>query len=492
MATDPSIILNGLSWQDAQGKAQAIQGNQLKLQMDRMAIQQQRQQIQSQNALKSILSDPSAFDPKTGQLTPETLNKVTAVDPSTGIELRKGEVDAAQKRAQTAHLNSEVMTANLKTLATEGGSAVNAYDDALASGKDDVAARAIAQSVWDKSYEGFSSGQMGPELMANVPRKFDPQEFRAKALTLEQHLAQQEKEKHDRIEEEKLGMEVRRDARADRHEAFEEGKGTVYTDTDGTPYIISPTGVTTGVGAAAGKPYEPKGAPTKPGTDSARSPNVMVMQQYKKDFIAQNGRPPNAEELAGEAMKIGAQTGAAKAFAYGAQGNQLRSANVAINHLDTLEQLAGALQNGDMRHFNRLKQNFNSEFGSPIPTSFDAAKSIVSDEVVKSVIGGAGALGDREAAQKSLDRADSWKQLQGVIHDYRMLLGGQVKGLETQFENSTGEKDFGKFLLPETRKAINWVPKDLPAAKGVAEGTKARDDNGQIVAVLKAGQWVAP
>lgn len=40
--------------------------------------------------------------------------------------------------------------------------------------------------------------------------------------------------------------------------------------------------------------------------------------------------------------------------------------------------------------------------------------------------------------------------------------------------------------------ADGGLPSDLPSPKGLAEGTRARDDSGNVVAVVKGGAWAAP
>lgn len=146
--------------------------------------------------------------------------------------------------------------------------------------------------------------------------------------------------------------------------------------------------------------------------------------------------------------------GALKEWNTGKLGNTVRSLNVANDHLDTLYQLASALQNGDSRAVNSIKNTFKSQFGSELPTDFNAAKQIVGDEVVKAVIGSAGALQDREDMKAQLNQASSWPQLAGAIQTYKTLMRGQLGGLQQQYEVSTGKKDFLSRLSDKTRKEI--------------------------------------
>lgn len=146
--------------------------------------------------------------------------------------------------------------------------------------------------------------------------------------------------------------------------------------------------------------------------------------------------------------------GALKEWNTGKLGNTVRSLNVANDHLDTLYELANALQNNDSRAINSIKNSFKAQFGSELPTDFNAAKQIVGDEVVKAVIGSSGALQDREDMKAQLNQASSWPQLAGAIQTYKTLMRGQLGGLKQQYEVSTGKKDFMNRLSEKTRKEI--------------------------------------
>lgn len=151
---------------------------------------------------------------------------------------------------------------------------------------------------------------------------------------------------------------------------------------------------------------------------------------------------------------------AEKDFATGKQGQSVKSFNVAISHLGTLDQASDALANGNMQLFNKFGNAYASQTGGTAPTDFNAVKKIVADEIVKAVVGSGGGVADREEASKSIDAANSPAQLKGVIGKYKELMKGQLDGLRTQYEATTGKKDFDKKFLSE-------------AAQGVAHGATA-------------------
>jgi hypothetical protein len=148
---------------------------------------------------------------------------------------------------------------------------------------------------------------------------------------------------------------------------------------------------------------------------------------------------------------------AKSAFAAGQEGRTTRAMNVSIDHLSTLEELSTALQNGDVQAINTIKNAWNRQFGSEIPTNFDAAKDIVGAEITKAVIGGQTALTDRQELRDQLSKASSPAQLAGVIRTFKKLLAGQLGGLKKQYETETGAKDFDDKLSDAAKRELGGL-----------------------------------
>ena len=156
-------------------------------------------------------------------------------------------------------------------------------------------------------------------------------------------------------------------------------------------------------------------------------------------------------------------------FDSGTSSKSVRSFNVMVSHLKTLNTLATALNNNDVQSINRISNIFGQQFGKSAPTSFAAAKRIVSDEIVKAVTGAAGALGDREEAQNTLDSANTPAQLAGVINTYMQLAAGQLAGYRQEYQVGTGLNDFNKYLSPDTIQTLGSVSiSDIPDTPGSA------------------------
>lgn len=156
---------------------------------------------------------------------------------------------------------------------------------------------------------------------------------------------------------------------------------------------------------------------------------------------------------------------ASKDFATGKQGQGVKSFNVALKHLDTLSSLSDAMQNSDVPAFNRLSNMWKSQTGQAAPASFNAAKQIVGDEIVKAIVGSGGGVADRETASATINAASSPAQLKQVIETYKKLMVGQLEGLKQQYQTTTFKKDFDKMLSPEALKVMQSTPIDAPQGK---------------------------
>lgn len=197
-----------------------------------------------------------------------------------------------------------------------------------------------------------------------------------------------------------------------------------------------------------GKAYHPGGL-GKIDSGQVRSAQSVAVKRYVQEH-------PNAsaDDIAQFAADFGATGKSVGAFSTGKQGDLLRSFNVGISHLNTLDGLVGALNNGDLQAFNKLGNAYAQQTGNPAPTNFDAAKAIVGDEIIKAIVGGGGALADRENAQNQINRANSPEQLRGVIKTYKDLMGGQLQGLKKQYTDTTHRTNFDSRLTPEARSEL--------------------------------------
>jgi hypothetical protein len=174
------------------------------------------------------------------------------------------------------------------------------------------------------------------------------------------------------------------------------------------------------------------------------------------------------------------------AFAKGKEAGMVRSFNVGLDHLDTLQKAADALKNKDSKTFNRVANAIGTEFGATAPVDFNAVKKIVGDEIVKAIVGGGG-VHDRQETAKTIDAANSPEQLKSVIARYKDLMRGQLAGLRDQYQRGTKRTDFDeRFLSPAARAVAHGGEGEKTAAP--KEGDTSMSKSGKPI-IYRNGKW---
>jgi len=176
-----------------------------------------------------------------------------------------------------------------------------------------------------------------------------------------------------------------------------------------------------------------------PSGNSARSSQLMQIVQ--------------AADPTYDAQQYKTKQGIETAFTAGLASRTLRSINVADDHLKVLNSTIDALANGDVKMLNQLGNTIATQMGAPAPTDFNGVKNIVADELVKAILGGAGALGDRKAIQETVSAANSPEQLRSMIKRYRELMEGQRTGLADQYKSGGGNNAGVLKLLNQNKPA---------------------------------------
>lgn len=155
----------------------------------------------------------------------------------------------------------------------------------------------------------------------------------------------------------------------------------------------------------------------------------------------------------------------------GAGAKQIASFTTVAQHLDTLQELADAQTKSDIPRVNSMINYFKTNLGYPEVTNFDTAKQAVAAEVVKAITGTAGALADRQEAERALAAAASPEQVKGAIETLKKLIGGRIETSRALYTAGTGKSadDFNK-LLPENIRSTfsRYAPSLTPSgATGV-------------------------
>lgn len=220
--------------------------------------------------------------------------------------------------------------------------------------------------------------------------------------------------------------------------------------------------------------YEGRQAPIT-GAALKTPAGLAIMAQVNR-FTDQG--PYDATNYAGKAKAF-------NDFTTGKSGQAVKSFNVALSHLDTLGNAANALQNGDVKSLNALGNTIAQQTGGTAPTDFNSIKGIVGDEITKAILGSGGGVADREEAKATIDAANSPAQLQSAIGKYRSLMAGQLAGLRTQYESSTGRKDFETKLEPRSIAIAHASPEYTSVFPNQAAPSAAPSTGWGAAAVVK-------
>lgn len=167
----------------------------------------------------------------------------------------------------------------------------------------------------------------------------------------------------------------------------------------------------------------------------------------------------------------------------GAGAKQIQAFNTVANHLEAISELGKALNNNDARALNSVSNYFDRELGYPNVTNFEAAKQVVSGEIVKAITGTSGALRDREEAQRIFNSASSPAQLEGAIKSIRTLIQGRLDVARNLYETGTGRKNFDSFLSPAAKTEFSGGGQAPAAAP--AQSYKDPED---VKAAYKSGK----
>ncbi len=224
------------------------------------------------------------------------------------------------------------------------------------------------------------------------------------------------------------------------------------------------------------------------GKQAAAARQAILNRATALGTTGADGQPaPTTADVAGNVISAKqdykSQEKATKDFSTGMQGRQVNSFNTAIDHLATMDKLSDALANGDTKAINAIGNMVAKQTGSPAPTSFNAAKQIVTAEVIKSIVASGGGVKERQEAEANFAAANSPAQLKGVINAYKDLMGGQLKSLELQYGNTTGRKDFEKKLTPAAKETLgklkmetSGIPQGAIDALKSGKGTREQFD----------------
>lgn len=168
---------------------------------------------------------------------------------------------------------------------------------------------------------------------------------------------------------------------------------------------------------------------------------------------------------------------ARKKFDAGTNGDTIRSMNVALSHLQTFDAMVNAQDNGDVKAYNKFKNELARQFGGVQISGLDAAQTIVGDEVAKAILGNRTALADRQKYAEPLTTAKGKDAILGASDTFKALMVGQLQGQKHQYENEVKAKDFEDKLEPGVRDLLK-DPRYQPGVNPVVDPGAAAGGGG--------------
>lgn len=216
-----------------------------------------------------------------------------------------------------------------------------------------------------------------------------------------------------------------------------------------------------------------KASGTAPVFGSGAAGTAMRAQYYKFQATA------DASQGGPQAAVSAAQAGkAAQAYQVdltrstpNSNGGRVNAFNTLLNHADVTQNLAAALQNGNVQVINQAKAAYQQATGNAAPTNLALAANALADETAKAIVGSS-AVFDRKEFVKAFSKGNSPDQWAGALGTVKDLAVGQLTSLR-QTATSVGPGATTAFDAHLTPKAKTLLGIGAPAAPAAPDATAA-------------------
>jgi hypothetical protein len=456
MPIDPSIVLSGV-----QGPPQPITLNSIAQMMQmRQQAQQMQQQRAVQNSLAAIYSDPSNLGPD-GMPNAQAMLKIARVSPQAAQSMTAQKAAIDEKLAITSKDQAEAGLQAQKYIQTiVRDPALNAYDEALASGKSPQQARDIAQKIYSEGLDSlFAGGYVSDTMKSQVPQNFDPVRVRANSLSYKdaQNLAGK---KEDRAEKEayqsaqlklgeaRLGLEEQRVGIEGARERREAGKDQAGGGQDLSDDAIN--------NAAAR--YNLDGTLPPMGMGKAgMNLRTEILNRAAKMASGKDPTEQRVQQIANKAdasalLQLRKQQTAGENF----EKTALKNADLALAASEKMDRTGVPV-------FNKWLQAGRRGTGSVEAANFDAANNSFVEEYAKVMTGSTGGAAAtdsaRQRAHELLDTSMTPEQYRSNVDILKKEMANRVQSFREQAEETEGRiRDTGKKSDSGTSQAktVHW------------------------------------
>ena len=285
-----------------------------------LQIQQAQDQQKRQNALLGIFKDPNSLD-KTGNPTPETLQKVMSVDPQAGMTLRQNMMIGQEHALRTQALSSDLMAKKMDMINDSVAPILEDYETAIKGGTPEAQARRDAQAALVANNERMGkTGIFSADEVAKFDNSFDPIRMRTVVEGTKQY-QDWRKQNETQKKDEQTGTQLLTDKNG-RPFTFRpnapQGKQNLYQD--GTPVPDDAMMNVAKVSAGAGSPAAAR----------ERDAEVIARLKLKQD----SGQPltvQDQQQLAAAQANEKARNDAGAGAAAAKQGATARPMDITID-----------------------------------------------------------------------------------------------------------------------------------------------------------------
>jgi hypothetical protein len=163
----------------------------------------------------------------------------------------------------------------------------------------------------------------------------------------------------------------------------------------------------------------------------------------------------NGQDFTGAQRMLNSQAG-------GPLGNQTRSINNVVGHLQLMEGLFNDLQNGTFQPGNKIDNAFKKAFGAPAPTNVQTAAEFIGPELIKilSANNSAGTGEERQGfSNTAANLSNAPEQTGEAIGTLKNMLGRQLTDMAIQYHGATGRSDFARrYVAPDVAQYLEVNP----------------------------------
>lgn len=175
-------------------------------------MQMLQREAQTQNALRSVLSQPGATDER-GAPSQNAIRQVMAVDPAAGMKLMESSLRTQEASVRMEGAKSDLFAKKYSMINEALSPALVTYESALKSGIPEAQARERAQVAHTEAVNRIkASGMFSEDETGKMSPQFDPMRARSGAMKYTEWVAQQNKERDQTRQDDQL-TETKRHAR---------------------------------------------------------------------------------------------------------------------------------------------------------------------------------------------------------------------------------------------------------------------------------------